>query len=50
MVLRKIKKRDGIIVNFDADRIKSAVHKAFLAVELGNGVFRGKIQRQNAAR
>lgn len=33
----KIKKRDGRIVDFDADRIKNAVHKAFLAVELGNG-------------
>ncbi len=33
----KIKKRDGRIVNFDPDRIKNAVHKAFLAVELGNG-------------
>jgi anaerobic ribonucleoside-triphosphate reductase len=33
----KIKKRDGRIVDFDSDRIKNAVHKAFLAVELGNG-------------
>jgi ribonucleoside-diphosphate reductase alpha chain len=33
----KIKKRDGRIVDFDAERIKNAVHKAFLAVELGNG-------------
>jgi ribonucleoside-diphosphate reductase alpha chain len=33
----KIKKRDGRIVDFDPDRIKNAVHKAFLAVELGNG-------------
>ena len=37
MVLSKIKKRDGRIVNFDAERIKDAVHKAFLAVELGDG-------------
>ena len=37
MFSRKIKKRDGKIVNFDPDRIKNAVHKAFLAVELGNG-------------
>jgi ribonucleoside-diphosphate reductase alpha chain len=35
--LNKIKKRDDTIVEFDADRIRSAVHKAFLAVELGNG-------------
>jgi ribonucleoside-diphosphate reductase alpha chain len=33
----KIKKRDGSIADFDPDRIKNAVHKAFLAVELGNG-------------
>ncbi|MCW4006796.1 MAG: adenosylcobalamin-dependent ribonucleoside-diphosphate reductase [Candidatus Bathyarchaeota archaeon] len=33
----KIKKRDGRIVDFDAGRIESAMHKAFLAVELGNG-------------
>jgi ribonucleoside-diphosphate reductase alpha chain len=33
----KIKKRDGRISDFDPDRIKNAVHKAFLAVELGNG-------------
>jgi len=33
----KIRKRDGRIVDFDPERIKSAVHKAFLAVELGDG-------------
>jgi len=37
MVLGKIKKRDGTITDFDRERIKDAVHKAFLAVELGNG-------------
>jgi len=37
MFLSKIKKRDGRIADFDADRIKDAVHKAFLAVELGDG-------------
>ncbi len=37
MFSRKIKKRDGRITDFDSDRIKNAVHKAFLAVELGNG-------------
>ncbi|HLC01283.1 MAG TPA: adenosylcobalamin-dependent ribonucleoside-diphosphate reductase [Candidatus Bathyarchaeia archaeon] len=37
MVLSKIRKRDGSIVDFDPERIKDAVHKAFLAVELGNG-------------
>jgi ribonucleoside-diphosphate reductase alpha chain len=37
MVLSKIKKRDGRTADFDPDRIKNAVHKAFLAVELGDG-------------
>jgi ribonucleoside-diphosphate reductase alpha chain len=37
MFLSKIKKRDGRIADFDPDRIKNAVHKAFLAVELGDG-------------
>jgi ribonucleoside-diphosphate reductase alpha chain len=37
MVLGKIRKRDGRIVNFNPDRIKNAVHKALLAVELGDG-------------
>src|SRR4030066_999327 len=37
MVLTKIKKRDNRIVDFTPERIKNAVHKAFLAVELGNG-------------
>jgi ribonucleoside-diphosphate reductase alpha chain len=37
MVLTKIKKRDGRTADFDPDRIKNAVHKAFLAVELGDG-------------
>ncbi|HYA77351.1 MAG TPA: adenosylcobalamin-dependent ribonucleoside-diphosphate reductase [Verrucomicrobiae bacterium] len=37
MFFKKIKKRDGRIVDFDADRIKNAVYKALLAVELGDG-------------
>jgi ribonucleoside-diphosphate reductase alpha chain len=37
MFLSKIKKRDGRTADFDADIIKDAVHKAFLAVELGDG-------------
>jgi ribonucleoside-diphosphate reductase alpha chain len=37
MVLSKIKKRDGTIVHFDPERIKDALHKAFLAVELEDG-------------
>jgi ribonucleoside-diphosphate reductase alpha chain len=42
----KIKKRDGRIVDFDADRIKNAVHKAFLAVELGDGVKAEKVTKE----
>jgi ribonucleoside-diphosphate reductase alpha chain len=37
MPIGKIAKRDGRIVDFDSNRIKDAVHKAFIAVELGNG-------------
>jgi ribonucleoside-diphosphate reductase alpha chain len=37
MVLTKIRKRDGKIVDFDSSRIKDAVHRAFIAVELKNG-------------
>jgi hypothetical protein len=36
-VIKKIKKRDGRIADFDRERIRNAVHKALLAVELGNG-------------
>jgi ribonucleoside-diphosphate reductase alpha chain len=46
MLLTKIKKRDGRIVDFDPDRIKNAVHKAFLAVELGNGEKAGNITKE----
>lgn len=34
MLLSKLRKRDGRIVDFDQNRIKNAVYKAFLAVEL----------------
>ncbi|MEM3577297.1 MAG: vitamin B12-dependent ribonucleotide reductase [Candidatus Bathyarchaeia archaeon] len=37
MPITKIRKRDGTLADFDPDRIKDAVHKAFIAVELGNG-------------
>lgn len=37
MVITKIRKRDGRVVDFDSNRIRDAVHKAFIAVELGNG-------------
>jgi ribonucleoside-diphosphate reductase alpha chain len=42
----KIKKRDGRIVDFDSNRIKDAVHKAFLAVELGDGEKTEKVTRE----
>jgi len=37
MAIRKIRKRDGKVVDFDASRIRDAIHRAFIAVELGNG-------------
>ncbi|MEM3597075.1 MAG: vitamin B12-dependent ribonucleotide reductase [Candidatus Bathyarchaeia archaeon] len=37
MPITKIRKRDGKLADFDPDRIKDAVHKAFIAVELGDG-------------
>jgi len=37
MSVTKIKKRDGRVVDFDVGRIKDAIHKAFVAVELENG-------------
>ncbi len=37
MPVTKIRKRDGRIVDFDSSRIKDAIHKAFIAVELEDG-------------
>ena len=37
MAIKKIRKRDGRIVEFDASRIRDAIHRAFIAVELGDG-------------
>lgn len=37
MSITKIRKRDGRVVDFDSSRIKDAIHKAFVAVELENG-------------
>jgi ribonucleoside-diphosphate reductase alpha chain len=37
MPITKIRKRDGRIVDFNPERIKNAVHKAFVAVKLENG-------------
>jgi len=37
MAITKIRKRDGRVVDFDSSRIRNAIHKAFIAVELENG-------------
>jgi len=37
MAIAKIRKRDGRIADFDASRIKNAIHKALIAVELKDG-------------
>jgi len=37
MFITKIRKRDGRVVDFDSSRIKDAIHRAFVAVELENG-------------
>jgi len=37
MIITKLKKRDGRIVHFNPGMIKNAIHRAFLAVELGDG-------------
>ncbi len=37
MFVKKIRKRDGRVVDFDSSRIKDAIHRAFVAVELENG-------------
>jgi ribonucleoside-diphosphate reductase alpha chain len=37
MTIMKIRKRDGRVVDFDSSRIRDAIQKAFIAVELGDG-------------
>jgi ribonucleoside-diphosphate reductase alpha chain len=37
MSIRKIRKRDGRVVDFDPSRINNAIHRAFIAVELQDG-------------
>jgi ribonucleoside-diphosphate reductase alpha chain len=46
MSITKIMKRDGRIVDFDSSRIKDAIHKAFIAVELEDGERAGSITRE----
>ena len=37
MFIKKVRKRDGRVVDFDSSRVKDAIHRAFIAVELENG-------------
>ena len=46
MPVTKIRKRDGRIVDFDGTRIKDAIHKAFIAVELEDGQKAESITRE----
>jgi len=46
MVIAKIRKRDGRVVDFNSDRIKNAVHKAFVAVELKDGERADSVTRE----
>jgi len=46
MVITKIRKRDGRVVDFDSGRIKNAIHKAFVAVELKDGERAENITRE----
>jgi ribonucleoside-diphosphate reductase alpha chain len=46
MSITKIKKRDGRIVEFNPERIKNAIHKAFVAVKLENGEKAERLTRE----
>ncbi len=46
MPITKIRKRDGRIVDFNPERIRNAVHKAFVAVKLENGEKAEKLTRE----
>ncbi len=46
MIINKIKKRDGRIVDFNHEMIKNAIHRAFLAVELEDGEKAEKLTRE----
>ena len=37
MSITKIRKRDGRVIDFDSSRIRDAIHRAFIAVELEDG-------------
>lgn len=46
MTIKKIVKRDGRVVDFDSNRIRDAIYKAFIAVELGDGKKAENISRE----
>ena len=46
MTIKKIRKRDGRVVDFDSSRIRNAIHKAFIAVELEDGERAQSITRE----
>jgi len=46
MSITKIRKRDGRVVDFDSSRIRDAIHKAFIAVELEDGERAENITRE----
>ena len=46
MTIKKIVKRDGRVVDFDSNRIRDAVYKAFIAVELEDGKKAESISRE----
>jgi len=46
MAITKIRKRDGRVVDFDSSRIRDAIHKAFIAVELEDGEGAESITRE----
>ena len=47
MTISEIRKRDGSIVRFEQQRITDAVHKALVAVELGDGKTAEKISNES---
>ena len=46
MTIKKIVKRDGRVVDFDSNRIRDAIYKAFIAVELEDGKKAESISRE----
>ncbi len=46
MTIKKIIKRNGRVVDFDSNRIRDAIYKAFIAVELQDGEKAGKVTQE----